>query len=280
VIDLDPIFRKARDLEPLSPTVHRLSAIVSFSDTAVEELVESITYDQALTVRVLRVANSAASAAVSPIATVKQAVIRLGSGTVLAMAVATEVRGRLQQALPEFGFAEEGLWRHSVATAISADDLAKVSPAQLPAETFTAALLHDVGKLILARFLPPQVTELMAKLQADQHLSRLQSEIELLHTHHAELGGLVAQHWKLPDLVLRGILFHHAPERGGEPICDAVCVANLMAKNIKGAPAPQDPETSGAAEACNRLKVTEASYAQACEAAAERFADLLANYES
>lgn len=280
MIDLDPIFRKARDLEPLSPTVQRLAGIVSFSESAVEELVEAITYDQALTIRVLRIANSAASAAASPITTVKQAVIRLGSGTVLAMAVATEVRGRLQQALPEYGFAEEGLWRHSVATAIAVDDLARVSSARLPAETFTAALLHDIGKLVLARFLPPQVTALMAKLQAEQHLTRLQSEIELLHTHHAELGGLIAQHWKLPELVLRGIIYHHTPERCDEPICDAVCIANIMAKGIKGAPAPADAGANGAAAACERLKVPEAGYAHACEAAAERFADLLAHYES
>ncbi len=280
MIDLDPIFKKARDLEPLSPTVQRLASIVSFSETSVEELVEAVTYDQALTVRVLRIANSAASAAASPITTVKHAVIRLGSGTVLAMAVATEVRGRLQQALPEYGFAEEGLWRHSVAAAISVEDLGRVSPLQLPPETFTAALLHDVGKLVLSRFLPPQVTALMVKLQAEHHLTRLQSEIELLNTHHAELGGLIAQHWNLPELVMRGIIYHHTPERCGESICDAVCVANLMAKTVKGASAPDDSGANGAAAACDRLKVTEASYAAACKSAAERFADLLAHYES
>jgi putative nucleotidyltransferase with HDIG domain len=279
VIDLDPIFRKARDLEPLSPSVQRLAAIVSSGESAVEELVEVVTYDQALTVRVLRIANSAASAAVSPIKTVKQAVIRMGSGTVLAMAVAGEVRGQLSQALPEYGFAEEGLWRHSVAAAISAEDLSRVAAVPLSAELFTAALLHDIGKLVLARFLPPQVMALMAQLQAEKHMTRLQSEIELLNTHHAELGGLIAQHWKLSEMVLRGITYHHMPERCGDPICDGVCVANHMAKTIKTAPAPEDPATP-VVSACGRLKVTPENYALACESAAGRYQDLLARYES
>jgi putative nucleotidyltransferase with HDIG domain len=279
VIDLDPIFKKARDLEPLSPSVQRLASIVSAGDTAVEDLVEVVTYDQALTARVLRLANSAASASASPIKTVKQAVIRMGSGTVLAMAVANEVRGRLKQALPEYGFAEEGLWRHSVAAAIAAEDIARVAAVRVPPETFTAALLHDIGKLVLARFLPPQVLSLMAQLQAEQHLTRLQSEIELLHTHHAEIGGLIAQHWKLPEAVTRGITYHHMPERCADPVCDAVCLANHMAKVIKAAPAPEDPAPPAAA-ARERLKIAEADYQTASLLTGARFAELLGRYEA
>jgi hypothetical protein len=80
-------------------------------------------------------------------------------------------------------------------------------------------------------------------------------------------------------MVLRGITYHHMPERCGDPICDGVCVANHMAKTIKTAPAPEDPATP-VASACGRLKVTPENYALACESAAERYQDLLARYES
>ena len=100
-------------------------------------------------------------------------------------------------------------------------------------ETFTAALLHDVGKLVMGRFLIPEILGFIRRAREVDHLGRLEAESLLLNVHHGELGGLIAQHWKLPSRVVQGIIYHHNPEEGHDVICDLTYLANQIAKQIE-----------------------------------------------
>ncbi|MDQ1385811.1 MAG: hypothetical protein QOG65_3190, partial [Actinomycetota bacterium] len=117
------------------------------------QIVDIVRYDQALTAALLRSANSSWSAARTEIATVRDAVVRLGAGPVLALALGVNVRGRMETAIPAYELAEGELWSHSVLAMLAAETLrSHVGMShgghKLPAETPTAALLHDVGKLV------------------------------------------------------------------------------------------------------------------------------------
>ena len=131
-------------------------------ESTLESISEVVSLDQALAGRALRAANSAASAASSPITTVRDAVVRLGRSTMLTLALGTQVRRNLQQAVPEFGLAANVLWRHSVATALVAESLATACTVRIPPESYAASLLHDIGKLVLARFLNPDLLCVLA----------------------------------------------------------------------------------------------------------------------
>ncbi|MEN9841780.1 MAG: hypothetical protein RL376_1580, partial [Verrucomicrobiota bacterium] len=123
MINIDELIQQANDLAPLPASTVRLAQLVSSPDYHMEEVVALIDFDQALTVKLLRAANSAAEASKTKVGTVSEAVLRLGAARILSMAVATGAKPLLQKQIPAYGLDEGGLWRHSVASAVAAEVL-------------------------------------------------------------------------------------------------------------------------------------------------------------
>jgi putative nucleotidyltransferase with HDIG domain len=227
MINLDDLIRPANNLAPLPTSATRLAGLISNPDFDLDEIVELIAFDQALTVKLLRAANATAVR----IGTVWEAVTLLGGDTVFNLAIGAQPI--LQKAIPQYGLPAGCLWRHSVAAAASAEAIQALGNVELPSETFTAALLHDIGKLVMGQFLDSDILNFIRRAQEVDQLSEMQAENLLLNVHHAELGGLIAQHWKLPPRIVRGITYHHNPEQGLDIICDATFLCNQLAKQIE-----------------------------------------------
>jgi len=187
----------------------------------------------------------------------------------------TKVRQQLQQAVPEFGLAENMLWRHSVAAALAAESMGSLCKAQIPPESYAAALLHDIGKLVLARFLDPDLLSYLQRAQNEGRCHPLEAEMEILEVNHAELGGLVARHWELPNTIALGIQYHHTPTEEHPQVCHVVCVANELAKIIvpETEAAPPYPEDHGAS--FDKLGLTSDLQQRICQAVSARFSKVL-----
>jgi putative nucleotidyltransferase with HDIG domain len=235
VIDLDEMARAASQLEPLPTSSTRLAALVCEGTPELGQVVEIVQFDEALTASLLRSANSSWSSSRSEIKTVRDAVIRLGASPVLALTLGLNVRRTLDGALPQYGLSEGELWRHSVAASLAAELLAPRAAIRPPAETATAALLHDVGKLVMARFLDRMLLDELARAQ-EQGATRIDAEAQVLGIDHAELGGLIARSWALPETLVRGIRDHGRPEPGGDGIVHAVYIADALAKAVGAGP--------------------------------------------
>lgn len=269
VIDLDAISRAAGCFEPLPTSATRLASLVADEIPDVAGIVEVVTYDQALTVALLRRANSTWSASRTEITTVKDAVVRIGAGPVVALALSVNVRDRLTVAIPAYGLAEGELWNHSVASTLAAECLMRVSKRRLPTETPTAALLHDVGKLVMARFVEEQSLEEIEAARTGG-ATRMQAEAEVLGVDHAQLGGMVARAWRLPDSLVAGIERHHAVKGqahldAAALIAYAVHMADDVAKRV-GAGADDNTENPcGRSEPPGRRKgaMSSETYARA-----------------
>lgn len=267
VLEHDQLILQAQDLEPLPATASRLAKLVSDPNAEMKEIVETISLDQALTVKVLRVANSAASGATSEITTVDRAVIRLGTGAVLSMAVAAGVRTRMLGAIEAYALEEGRLWEHSVAAALAAESMIGLPSQPVPPETFTAALLHDVGKLVLGRFLDQDIREFLRRARHEGGRSAAVAESEVLDVNHAELGGLIAQHWKLPRSICVGIQYHHDPAACGDDeglghVPWIVHLANLVARKLGKGADETIPEDADFTPALDALGMDEAKLAR------------------
>jgi HD-like signal output (HDOD) protein len=274
-LDLAAVVRSAGSLEPLPASVSRLAALVAEEDSNLREIVEVVAYDQVLTGALLSRANSVVSAVRNPIRTVHEAVVRLGTGTVLALAMSASLSSRMRGAVPEYGLEEGDLWRHSVLSALAVDALRRVARITIPAEASSAALLHDVGKLVLARHLGPQALRLIDAARAVDDLPLSQAETLLLEVDHAELGGLVAQHWNLPAPIVSGIMYHHRPEAVDEPGAYAVCLANMVAHAVSG---EEVPDAAGRERAFAGLGVSPTRWPSICELVNTRYAELSVRY--
>jgi putative nucleotidyltransferase with HDIG domain len=233
MIDLKKLIESANNLAPLPASTVRLAQMVSSTNCDIADVAEIIAFDPAMTANLLRGANSAASASETKVTTVQEAVSRLGTARVLSLAVASGARPFLNGKLDAYELNEGALWRHSVAVAAAAEILPGYCTAVIPADAFTAAILHDVGKLVMSRFLSREALGYIKTAEQQDGLARLDAEAQILGVHHGELGGLIAQHWSLPHRVVNAIIHHHHPENGADIVCDATYLANLVGHQIE-----------------------------------------------
>jgi HD-like signal output (HDOD) protein len=278
LVNLDKLVRDAHQLRPLPATVTRLGGLVSNPETPMQKIVEVITYDQVLTAKVLRAANAAFSAPRTPITTVQRAVVRIGTGMALSLATAASIRKQLNMSCPAYNLKEGDLWKHSVATALASDVLRAFCDHPVPQASFTAALLHDVGKLMLGRSLSKEAAEYIYECQVKHRLTRLEAEERLLKVNHSQVGGLMAKQWKFPQVIIRGIIYHHDPTPGKNPICDVVHIADYIAHRVHII-AGYTPDADGLSQgAVERLGFRVGQFDLLCERVRSRLDEVLSLY--
>ena len=236
------ILDQAESMRPLPQAVLDLARTVSDPDAGLDKVAATLRNDPVLTAVVLREANSAFVGAIEAASTVEQAVVRLGGARVLAIAVTNSLPSEINEALPGYGIYEGGLHAHAVATSHITDVVRMLSPLKPPAALVTAGLLHDIGKLLLARLLRPQ---LIPDALQQEGTDITAAERTLLDLDHAEVGAALAAHWKLPDEIVRAIQYHHQPALGDE-LAVGVALADRMAHRILH---DEDPAGAGAADA-------------------------------
>ena len=280
MINLQLLIEQANDLAPFPASTVRLAQLVTTPGCNPADVADLIAYEPSLTVQLLRAANSAASASATRVVTVQEAVTRMGTSLVLALAVASGARPHLETKLPAYGLDEGALWRHSVAAAVAAETARKFCSVEVPPEAFTAALLHDVGKVVMGRFLSPDILHYISLAQTEDHLSALEAETQILSVHHGELGGLIAQHWQLPEGIVLGITYHHNPEQGMSAICDFTYLANWVAKRVEASLDDRKLDFSFPPEIALRLGTTACQLENLCPVTAARFVQVSQRYSA
>lgn len=243
VIDHKQLLTSAEAIDALPITVSRLATLIADTEHDIREIVEVVSLDQALTATLLRRANSAALGGQVQVKTVRDAAVRLGSGALLSMALAASVSGRMNHALPAYGLAEGQLWNQSVAASIAADLIRVRSAVDVPSEAATAALLHDFGKIVLSNHFGGQVLDMLTAAAQAEGISLLQAETTIFGLTHADIGGVVAQQWKLPYTIVDAIIHHHSTGADHTPISGAVSLAHGMVHDILRAEDEEIPET-------------------------------------
>jgi putative nucleotidyltransferase with HDIG domain len=213
-------------------SVVQLASMATDMKSSMEEMARVIEYDEALTANLLRLANSVWGKALTPVLTVKDAVVRLGTGQILKFAVGQQISDAMCQPCPGYELTEHELWRHSVAGALAAEHLSDCLYQPVPRLVFTAALIHDIGKLLLGRQIGHDTLDEIKKVIEYDHLTFLEGERQLLGTDHAEVGGSIARYWKFPEPLITAIELHHDPDRQPDALLDIVHLSNVMAKFI------------------------------------------------
>jgi putative nucleotidyltransferase with HDIG domain len=220
-------------LDPVSATVPRLAKVVAEESSSVDDICRVIEYDPALTANAIKLANSAYFASPAPVQTVREAIHKIGAGRILQHAVGNEIGPRFLVAVPAYELDELELWQHSIAAATAASLLPRFAKVAIPPVAFTAALLHDFGKLIIARHLDIDSRSEIKQAVAEG-MTYVRAERFVLGFDHAQIGGLVARRWRFPDELANAIAWHHHPHRDNlnNPALDAVHIANAVAKTI------------------------------------------------
>ncbi len=276
------IARVAYDLAPLPATATRLAAVIGQPDWDLGQVVQVVQLDPALSGHVLRFANSALSGAQREISSIDEAVMRIGPGMVLGLAMGAGVRTKMNESVPAYGISAGELWRHAVCAGLAADVARRHCGTPIPNEAFPTALLHDIGKQVLGRFLDEPTVAVLEVARTAGRCSEIEAEAEVLGVHHCEVGGLVAQHWKLPKVFVLGITHHHDPAHtppDEDPrIAYAVCLADLVARRIGYSTSQEPVDWRDWPDLLRVLETRPSRLDRLCEAVAERVEDVIAAY--
>ena len=180
-------------------------ALLSKTDVGFREVTELIAADPAVSVEVLRMANSPLFGAKSSIGNVLQAVALLGSDRVKGIACTVALKNYMRGSLKSPGLTK--CWSHSLAVAVISSEISQIS--MLDAGTcYTAGLLHDIGRLMLIAAFPKPYTNLLAVCH-EFDISLLEAERDLFDIDHCEAGLCMAAEWSLPAELRDAIALHH-----------------------------------------------------------------------
>lgn len=226
---LDDYIDRMTTLPPAPVIVPQLLHLLNQSEVDSSRVVSLIACDPALTAAVLRLCNSAFFASSTAVSDLSEAVMRIGFDQVYEFVVAIVGARAMRPRQKGYGIDEGELWKHSVATALAARCMARARGAD-EGLVFTAAILHDIGKIVLAQALEERYEKLISEIQANQ-ASLLESEATVLGVQHAEIGGRLLARWNFPAGLVVAVWNHHNPTAavGHEQLASFVYLGNMIA---------------------------------------------------
>ena len=228
------------DLPTIPVVLGRILAVVEGERTSARDLVEIIEHDQALTGRVLKLANSALFGMSRKVAAVPRAVILVGFTTVRNLALGVKVWDALTVGACQREMVE-ALWQHSALVAAAAKLVAGRIQGVDPDVSFTAGLLHDVGKLVLSIKFGMRYWNLVGEVDGCWGVDVI--EREQLGVDHGQVGGWLLEAWRLPVEIVAAIRDHH--RHLGDSVewspASVLCVADRLVRGTDLATGEQGP---------------------------------------
>ena len=209
-------------------TAAKLLPLLDNPDSTPSEVENIVKYDPGLTANILKLTNSAYFGIPTKVSSVKQAIILLGWKRLIQVVTTICMSPLMKKASPGYDLRSGELWKHSIAVAVAAELLVKTLNIPDSDEVFTAALLHDVGKLILVSFVKKDLEQIQAMVTKGISLDVAESMV--LGTNHAEVGGQILHKWSFPAELVNAVQWHHEPEscENGCVLSDIVHVANTV----------------------------------------------------
>ena len=220
-------------LPSLSTTYNALKQALGRPDTSISTVAEILSQDVGMSAKVLQLVNSAFFGLAQTVTNLQSAASYLGMETIKNLALVSEAfkvfqpHSRIEQTVIERIQAQAQMTA-GIAVVLPTDPKTREV-------TVLAALLHDVGRLVLASKMPDQFCAVIA-LTAERGCEPFQAEEEILGTSHAEIGAYLLGLWGFPNLAVEAIAHHHHPDRiphSGFDSSITLYVAGLLAYELE-----------------------------------------------
>lgn len=218
--------------------LQQLLATRSFEISEIESLVIE---DQSLASSILKVSNSSYYAGLSKIATIKDAIIRLGAQEIANMAMVASQHSYYRSSNETLNTMMHNLWTHALSCAVGAKWLIrKAGFPGLASEAFMGGLMHDIGSLALLKVLDDIIRDGQTAANfSDQLIS------EIIGTVHEDVGYGIMQSWNFPEFYCDIARHHHTPEFDQtNMLLVSVRLSNLACQKVGRSLTPAEPSIS------------------------------------
>ena len=220
---------------PTPPVVfHQIQKVINDPTVSADHIASILAEDPAMSVKVLKLTNSAFYGLSREIDSVKQAIVIVGMEAIKNLVLSASVLDMFKGKNVDQEY-NESYWRHSLATAFCSRLLARKERSRGivdPDAAFSAGLLHDVGKMVISCFLPKEYGKFKEERESDRESLDYEVEDRVLSFNHAQIGGFLSVQWKIPQKLGNAIIYHHQPQKCEEEdaLPYVVYIANYLAK--------------------------------------------------
>lgn len=222
------IVSKMKSFPGMSGNMARLLNLLDDPDSSASQIEEVLRYEPGITANLLKMTNSAYFGLPTKVGSIKKAIVMLGWKRLSKLVMASCVNAMMDDSIPGYDLPPGELWRHSIAVSVAAEGLIRELKIGAGDEIFTAALLHDLGKLVLGGFVREDLDAIRSA--AARGMPFQLAEREVLGTDHAEIGGQMLESWSFPENLVNAVRWHHEPDSAEETsnTIDIVHVANVL----------------------------------------------------
>ncbi len=198
------ITKRIQSLPTLPPVVRKLTTMVESPDVTAKEVGKLISSDQVLSAKVLKLVNSPFYGFPGRISSISHAVVLLGFNVIKGVVLSASVFEIMEKSMV-------GLWEHSLGSAIISGAISRELGLHEPEEISTAALLHDIGKVLVRVSLSADYDRITMIVE-EKGCSFREAEVDVIGVDHSEIGLWLSQEWGLPERLVIPISYHHEPE--------------------------------------------------------------------
>ena len=224
------IINNIKNLPPLPDIVHKILTLVKDENTSVMDLCRLISYDQAISLRLLKVANSAYYGFLREITNVQHAIVILGFDEVKRLSLGIGMYNFMKGTSSATSLIMDEFWKHSIGCSLAARIICKKTRVEADVEldsiASTASLLHDIGKLVLDNLFSREYKIVLERAKAEK-VSIVDVEKEILGFGHADVGLWLSSKWNLPPSLVFPIAYHHQVDEADQENILQVSIVHL-----------------------------------------------------
>jgi putative nucleotidyltransferase with HDIG domain len=212
------------------PTVYQTAVALLDDPTSTrKDIADVLKQDQAIVAKVLRLVNSPLFAFSRRITSIEDAIPLLGFSEIRNIVTSVSVLSMFSPEEGTAGFDRAAFWKHSAACAIVCKIIARKLKFSGEEEYFTAALLHDIGKLVFDQLFPDDFRKVIS-LVNEQSISIREAERTIFGRPHMTVGDYLLRKWKIPEILADAVLYHHSPRDSkiAPFLVSAVCISDQV----------------------------------------------------
>ena len=227
------ILSKLADIKSFPQFVLETMKKLNDPSSSAVDVAKSLSRDEGLVLRVLKLANSSAYGMTRKITSISEAISLLGYKSISNIILAAEVYSSMDKGLSGYALDRGELWRHSLMVAYASRHLAQVTKKVNTEDAYVGGLLHDIGKVILNDYVRFGYG-VIVKLVEEKHIPFTEAESSVLGFDHAMIGSVLVERWEMPESYKFAVEYHHKPNELPEdksqyqPLLDVVSVANAI----------------------------------------------------
>ena len=235
IVPLESIDKVIQRIKPIPQIALKVIRMIHADDVSMRVIGKEIRQDQVLTARIIQLSNSAFVNPRSRIQTIDQALVMLGERRILLLTLSIFTEWYYKEADSGYSLCKGGLFQHALATAMAAQELAKITGRLEPELGYTAGLLHDIGKIVLDQWIDRQYPLFYRHLYSDENLTLSQIEQKMFQIDHTQAGAKLAASWELPENLALVIEHHHNLEKFDQnpDLLHIINFANLLVSYFK-----------------------------------------------